>query len=237
MMERTEASAIVKVSFDGDDLEVVRKGERAFVVVRRVCEVLTLGLGAQQQKLRAAPWAIISMIDMIGANGKRYETMCLDIECLGMWLATINPRKVGNAALRPKLIRYQIDATRVLNDLFFGRLAAPILGPDLSHAMTRLDDIANRLEPHVALAKERVRVGENSMAHDMVYGAIAAAAEILGWTWQAVHGLIRKEYNTPGYLSMSLREGRDACEFLKKKTANTKVGRLARQLTLWPGGA
>lgn len=110
---------IVKVQFHGDELEAVQAQGTAWVAIRRICEALGLAYAAQLAKLKTKPWAVISLRDTTGPDGKVYETACLDLDSLPMWLATIDVRRVA-PEVRPKLERYQVECARVLREHFFG---------------------------------------------------------------------------------------------------------------------
>lgn len=116
----TAAPALVHVPFHGDTLDATRAPDgRVWVSVRRVCEALGIQPHGQAEKLKTKPWAVTQMICATGPDGKRYESFCLDLDSLPMWLATIDTRRVKGAA-REKLVVYQREAARVLRDYFLG---------------------------------------------------------------------------------------------------------------------
>ena len=111
--------AIEKFNFRDDVLDVVRDGEQLFVSVRRVCEALGVQPHGQAEKLKTKPWAVTQLICATGPDGKSYETFCINLDSLPMWLATIDASRVS-PELAPKLIAYQRDAARALRDFFYG---------------------------------------------------------------------------------------------------------------------
>jgi hypothetical protein len=173
------------------------------------------------------------MIVATGPDGKKYDALCLDIKCLGMWLATINPRKVGNASLRPKLVRWQIDAAQVLDDLFFGRQQQPQQG--LIHIAKGIEDIQRCLAMHPAHAG---RIADSDYLRRQLNCSINAAAEAMGVSPKKARGLLRREFKVTDPLYIPICEEHKARGFLHSLTINTPIGKLAKQLTLWPiGGA
>jgi hypothetical protein len=60
------------------------------------------------------------MIVAVAEDGKEREMLFVHLDCLPMWLATIEASRVKED-VRPKLIAYQKECARVLRDHFFGR--------------------------------------------------------------------------------------------------------------------
>lgn len=123
----------MSVSFHGDEIQAVREGERVFVVVKRLCEALDISHDAQTRRLAdkgRCPWAVTTVMVATGSDGKPYEMLCLDLDSLPMWLATIDVGRVKFEA-REKLVDYQCECARVLRDHFFRpKHISPLLAPD-----------------------------------------------------------------------------------------------------------
>lgn len=118
-------AAMVRFNFHGDTIDVVPEAGRAWVVVRRVCEVLGVDESSQRVKLKTKSWATAAFITAVAEDGKIREQFCIDLESLPMWLATIEPARVAER-IRPKLVDYQRDAARVLADHFLGKRVADL---------------------------------------------------------------------------------------------------------------
>lgn len=132
----TAAPALVHVPFRGDTLDATRAPDgRVWVSIRRVCEALGMAPQVQLRKLQDKPWAVVTMMVMTGPDGKRYETSCLDLDSLPMWLATIDTRRVKGAA-REKLVVYQKECARVLRAYFLGDDPDPV--PPVAVSGTRV---------------------------------------------------------------------------------------------------
>lgn len=106
------------VPFNNTNLEALREGEDVWVSLRRMCEALEIDLKSQHRKLTTKPWAVMVMKTTTGSDGKAYETACLHLDAVPMWLAGIEPSRVKPAA-RPALERFQKECARVLRDHFF----------------------------------------------------------------------------------------------------------------------
>ena len=141
-------NALVPFDFHGDALSCIEQDGRLWVAVKPVCEALGIDNKGQQAKLSAKTWATMEIISTVGADAKAREMLCLDLDSLPMWLATIEPARVREAA-RPKLELYQKECARVLRDHFFGRRAAAPADP-----MAQIAQILARL---VEPLEERVR--------------------------------------------------------------------------------
>ncbi len=101
-------------------------------------------------------------------------------------------------------------------------------GPDLDHIRTGIDRLLERDDVRAG------RVGDSDYARRKVKGAISAAAESAEKTFARVHGEVRNEFKVPGYLLLPIVSLPDVIEFLQECMRNTKVAKLARQLSLWP---
>jgi len=114
--------------------------------------------------------------------GRDQQAWCLHLDCVAMWLATIETSRVAES-LRPKLERYQIECARVLNEHFFGKPAA---APD-----------PRKLEGAGDLRDNRTLAGECKRM-------LARCALVEGTSFQKVHGQMRKEFALVSYLRTRL---------------------------------
>jgi hypothetical protein len=141
---------LVKVQFDGDELECVPRNGKVWVVVKRACEALGIDESRQRRKLKACAWACTDMMSAHDSSGREQEAFVLDLDSLPMWLANIHATKV-RPELRDKLIRYQRECATVLRDHFFGQRG---MQPFDASAVRAL--LAEHIEPlrrEIALAR------------------------------------------------------------------------------------
>lgn len=120
----TKTNELVKVPFQGHEIEAVGDGPVIRVVIRRICEALGIAFQPQLEKLRSDPATTITMIVTVAADGRTREVACLDLRDLPGWLAGIHPSKVAPAA-RDTLIAYRREAYEVLADHFLGPRGTP----------------------------------------------------------------------------------------------------------------
>ncbi|NMM98117.1 phage antirepressor N-terminal domain-containing protein [Bifidobacterium olomucense] len=116
---------IQNIPFHGDTIEAVMSEGKWFASLRRMCENLGVAYAAQYVKLKEKPWATISIIETVGADGKSREMTMIDRRTMTMWLAGINASKVRED-LRPKIEAYQCEAADVL-DRYFNEDATSIM--------------------------------------------------------------------------------------------------------------
>jgi P22_AR N-terminal domain len=64
------------------------------VPVIRICEVFGLALKAQHRKLKGKSWAVMDFKSMTAEDGKVYKMLCIHLDSLPMWFATIDTRRV-----------------------------------------------------------------------------------------------------------------------------------------------
>jgi ElaB/YqjD/DUF883 family membrane-anchored ribosome-binding protein len=115
-----QETSIVEVSFmDDAPFQCVRENDDVYVNIKRVCENLGVDYSAQLKRLKEKPWATVAIKTTVGNDEKTREMSMINLDSLPMWLATISSNRVSED-IRPKLIRYQIEAAQVLRDHFFG---------------------------------------------------------------------------------------------------------------------
>jgi len=175
-------SDLVKVPFHGDSLDAVRDPDGIWLSIPQACANLGLVEQGQLRKLQGKVWARVEMKSTPDARGHNQQTWCLHLDCVAMWLATIETSRVAES-LRPKLERYQIECARVLNEHFFGKPAA---APD-----------PRKLEGAGDLRDNRTLAGECKRM-------LARCALVEGTSFQKVHGQMRKEFALVSYLRTRL---------------------------------
>jgi len=123
---------------NGITLQVVASESEQLVAVKPVCEILGVAYQSQQAKLKEHPifGSVITLSVTTGADGKKYEMLCIPLQFFPGWLFSINPDNVREEA-RERLIEYQLECNKVLFDYFFSRV-----------------DFSRKKEKAVAMAKE-----------------------------------------------------------------------------------
>lgn len=100
------APALLATEFDG----------REWAVLKPMCDTLGIDYAAQLRRLKGRSWAGIAVTAIPSAGGVQ-QTTVIDKATIPMWLATIDERRVNEAA-RPALIAYQREAAAALDAYF-----------------------------------------------------------------------------------------------------------------------
>ena len=143
--EAKASSVIVHVDFRGDTLDVVQDMDGIWLPLKRVSEALGLNARAQIRRLQRQPWATAGLKPAVAEDGKTRELFCIHLDCLPMWLATIESSRVA-PEIRDKLVHYQRECAQVLRNHFFGE-GIPALTTDVVNEVHE-----DRLERQRAIA-------------------------------------------------------------------------------------
>jgi len=108
------------VTFHKKKIIVFSDDFKQFVAIKPVCENIGIQWEAQLKRLKRDEKfnSTMSIMDMVGSDGKRREMVCLPLEVFPGWLYTINTSRIRNKVTRKMLVSYQLQATRVLYEHF-----------------------------------------------------------------------------------------------------------------------
>jgi hypothetical protein len=130
--------------FDGDRLvAIILEGDGVAVPARAIS--LALGVDPENQARRLREHEVLSQglrVVLIPQEGKLRPMLAILHKYIPFWLATITPGQVSEA-VRPKLVRYQIELVDLLAALYGNdlRRAQPSTGDPATDALQqRLDD-------------------------------------------------------------------------------------------------
>lgn len=112
---------IIRVPFHGTS--IVANADGTQIAIRPICDSIGLAYGAQRNRLQRQPWATVSMMNTVGADGKQRGMLAVDRRTLTMWLATIETSRIKNDQARDLLIAFQREAADAL-DAYFNQGAA-----------------------------------------------------------------------------------------------------------------
>lgn len=107
-----------------DDLMATRDGDKTWVSLRHMCDLLEVSYPAQMRKLEGRSWATVALKATVAGDGRTREMVMVDSETVPMWLATLDENRVAPEA-RPKLIAYQREARHAL-DSYFNKRAVTV---------------------------------------------------------------------------------------------------------------
>lgn len=148
-----------QVEFDGDELLAVFVDDGVAVPVRVICQALGLDLESQSAKLREHEVLAQGVrLVRVPQGGRVRSVVALLHRFIPFWLATIVPSQVSEA-VRPKLVRYQIELVDLLAALYGNELRpAPSATTDSTQAA-----LAQRLADalvEVRLAREALLIAQ-----------------------------------------------------------------------------
>lgn len=156
-----------RIEFQGQELWA-RVGEdpaRTFVAVRPICR--HLGLSSQMQSRRIQDHPVLAarvFTFTLPSDGGNQATLCLRLDALNFWLATIQPHDVRrDPQTTALLVAYQRECADALYRHFFG--ASQAVPPDVMHTVPllrcidgKVDRLAGKVDQllgHVELAALR----------------------------------------------------------------------------------
>lgn len=129
-----------KIDLSAGELEVSARRSDSLVALRPACEQLGIDADTQARKLHSKHWATTALKTVVAADGKPREMLMVTRDTFTMWLATIEPSRVNEAA-REKVIVFQKEAVAAL-DAYFNDGGA--LNPRATEdQMQRLVDMAS----------------------------------------------------------------------------------------------
>lgn len=104
---------IVTIPFHGSTVQAVDVDGNPVVAFKAITENLGLDYSRQLKKVKSKSWATVALVPIVAADGKSYETTCIDLRTLTMWLATIDENRVSEEA-RPLVVAYQQEVADVI---------------------------------------------------------------------------------------------------------------------------
>lgn len=106
------------IPFHGTTISAAQDGDTIRVALRPACEAMGIQFAAQYKRLERTPWAVVSMMDMTGADGKTYEMVTVDRRTFTMWLATIDTTRLKSDRARNLVETFQREAADALDNYF-----------------------------------------------------------------------------------------------------------------------
>jgi P22_AR N-terminal domain len=186
-MENTE---LRNVPFHGDVIVTFEAAGVRYVAMRRIVENMGIDWSTQRAKL-SEQTAKFSCGDIptTGLDGKTYQMLAMPVEKLPLWLASINPNKLKNEAVRAKVERYQAESAIALHDYWTKGIA---VRGDLDGVMTDIGADVRKViggivkgiihkelcEIIPAMVEAQVASSQLSVVHGMTSGEAIEAAGV-----------------------------------------------------------
>ena len=126
-MDEERALSVVEqkeVVFYDDEIVTVRVADgTVYVPIRPICEALGISWNGQRERILRDP--ILSEVGRYARvirpylnSGREQVVLCLPLDYLNGWLFGITVNRVKTESLKERVLRYQRDCYRVLNEAF-----------------------------------------------------------------------------------------------------------------------
>jgi hypothetical protein len=210
------------VTFHGATLLVQpgRGPEDTLVAMKPIAEGMGLTWQPQHAKLMAHPVLSKGITEIVipSAGGPQAMT-ALPLNRLHFWMATLHPNKIGDPAVRERVIVFQTEAADALFERFFGAaIHSPVTNNEIGRRVAAIvEDKLNRaLTTHLqTLLPQMVREQVSAGHHAVVPGI--SAGEVLEMAGVSVRKGLR---GMAGWISTRLRR------FHAAKGVAVRLGRL-----------
>lgn len=195
---------IVRIPFHGDDLLAVLVDGKPHIVLKPAIEALGLAYSSQLQKLQGKSWATMSLIDMVGSDGRVRDMVTVDVRTFLMLLAGVQEARVA-AHVKPKLIAYQAEVADVIEAHFTrettssSHIALPQTYSDALRALADQVEQADRLQLAITAQQAKIKelepqakkFREWQISEDTVY--VGEWAKSIGLTRDRAYEILRDE--------------------------------------------
>ncbi|MEE0906890.1 MAG: phage antirepressor N-terminal domain-containing protein [Muribaculaceae bacterium] len=132
------------------------------IPIRPICDALGVAYQPQHRRLQEDEFlsSVVTLRVTTGADGKKYEMVCLPLQYVFGWLFTINPANVSEEA-RPAVKRYRLECYDALYN-HFARARQRQL--DENREEIRLLDEISRAKDTLSESKASLRNLETKLA-------------------------------------------------------------------------
>lgn len=113
---RSNSLAVIPLAHG--ELQVSNDPDGQLVALRPACEQIGIDYPSQYTKLKSRHWATVVFNTTVGADGKQREMVMVTRDTFTMWLATLEPSRVKDAATREKIVAFQKEAVAALDAYF-----------------------------------------------------------------------------------------------------------------------
>ena len=132
------------VAFAGRQFMTVKENKNVYIALRPICEALEIDWQAQHKAVMQDDVlkSVVSRMETTGADGKRYQMLCLPLDYLNGWLFRIKASHFPESK-RALIVRYQKECYRALAEHFqSGRAEAAVAAAVMAKA--RASELADR---------------------------------------------------------------------------------------------
>ncbi|WP_339774217.1 phage antirepressor N-terminal domain-containing protein [uncultured Thalassospira sp.] len=110
-------SDLVVLEFHGNKLLTFDHDGVPYVAMRSVCDGMGIDWSTQRKKLLSESGKFnCGHITTVGGDGKGRQMISMPVRKLPLWLASINPNKIGDPVKRERIVLYQEESAIALHD-------------------------------------------------------------------------------------------------------------------------
>ena len=114
------AISVKTCDFHGDRLATFEHDDTYWVAMRPIVEGMSLSWQVQQRKLQSQKRKFnCHHMVTVAEDGKNRSMLSIPLGKLSLWLASINPNKIRDAAVRHRVELYQAESAMALHDYWF----------------------------------------------------------------------------------------------------------------------
>lgn len=160
---------------------IASHGGEQWVAIKPLCEALGLKVQTQQKRIHNNPQFKVAPISGVPSSGGPQETLCIPVRQIGMWICTINARKVKDS-VRSNLLLFQEHLQSVIHDAITGRVSAEkvvMLEQQVAHLTQALAE-NNKIVGQLIAEVKYLRVGADRFESA---DAFAAASRLSHQRW------------------------------------------------------
>ena len=124
MKNTKDAASTVAARINNQELLIISENTSKLVPIKPICDAIGIDYPTQYQKLKDDEdlSSVIGLSPTTGADGKKYEMVCLPIKWVFGWLFTISPKNVAPEA-KESVRRYRMECYKALFNHFSERSA------------------------------------------------------------------------------------------------------------------
>ena len=224
-----------EIQFDGDTLvAVLLEGEGTAVPVRVICQALGMDVASQSERIQAHEVLARGLRVVRVRQGSQLRSVAALLHrYIPFWLATISPHQV-DAAVRPKLVRYQTELVDILAALYSNEwqptaitAANPTVAALQSSLAQALTDLRLAREALLAIQQQQTAQGQQLIDHQERLGSHdAQIAEVAGVMDEMLEQLAKHTTITGPQQEAISRAIRQLAARYQKRTGKEIFGKL-----------
>lgn len=117
------AEKMARIPFHGGVILARQIDSDQIVALKPICENIGIDFEPQRKRLLRQAWAVTSIMEATGSDGKTYQMFAVNRKTLVMWLATIDASRLKNETTKSMVVAYQRECAEALDAYFSDGIA------------------------------------------------------------------------------------------------------------------